>query len=122
MTPGTGLVPDSRAVSMSCEVGSIPTRSVIFLEKENEVPCYQNSEMVICIPKITKTSTRMHYCPNCKGRRKFFGWFQDWYGWHLTCLKCGDQWQDGEMIERPFMPAWREKNIARARKMLAEHK
>lgn len=55
-------------------------------------------------------------CPTCKRRTFFYQWFQEWYGWHSTCLKCGDQWADGEMCERPFKPRWRKENIAAARK------
>ena len=36
-----------------------------------------------------------------------------------TVAGCGDMWQDGERLERPFCPGWRSKNIQHAREMLA---
>ena len=55
-------------------------------------------------------------CPTCKRRTQFWGWFQEWYGWHITCLSCGDAWQDGEMLPRPFCPGWRRDRIVAAKK------
>ena len=66
--------------------------------------------------------TRTHYCPNCSKRTRFFAWFQEWYGWHSTCLTCGDQWQDSDAMPRPFMRGWRKKNIDKALKMREELK
>ena len=50
-------------------------------------------------------------CPTCKRKTFFVAFFQEWYGWDSTCLKCGERWTDGEMHERPFMPKWRQKSI-----------
>jgi hypothetical protein len=41
--------------------------------------------------------------------------FQDWYGWRTVCLTCGDEWMDGEMVERSFIRGWRKDNVKRAR-------
>lgn len=50
------------------------------------------------------------YCPTCKRAQVFWSWFEEWYGWHITCSNCGDAWQDGEMCPRPyFCGPWREK-------------
>lgn len=54
-------------------------------------------------------------CPTCERRRRYAGFFQEWYGATMYCLGCGDVWTDGEMHERPFRPRWRTKNKARAR-------
>ncbi len=55
------------------------------------------------------------YCPTCK-RRTFMLWrHTTWYGSDSTCLRCGEEWQDGERAERPFAPRWRERNKAAAR-------
>lgn len=67
-------------------------------------------------PFLAARTKRMH-CLTCAKRRTFFGWFQEWYGWHVTCLGCGDQWEDGEMLERPFMRGWRAKNIETAKNL-----
>lgn len=45
---------------------------------------------------------------------------QDWYGWTITCLGCGDSWADGEMLPRPFKPRWRTESIAEARQRYKE--
>lgn len=84
------------------------------------MPCFTDGGISICKPTIKITKVGISFCPTCKSRRKFFGWFQDWYGWHITCLKCGDQWQDGERLERPFMPKWRQKSIESAKRMMRE--
>jgi hypothetical protein len=68
-------------------------------------------------PSIVAARTRRRHCPTCRKRRTMLGWFQEWYGWNVTCLGCGDSWQDGEMMERPFKRAWRTKAIESARKM-----
>lgn len=58
-------------------------------------------------------------CPTCARQRRAIANFQEWYGWDVTCAGCGDSWQDGHMLERPFMPGWRRKNIEQARAELA---
>lgn len=56
----------------------------------------------------------IQHCPVCKGRRRFYGYFQHWYGWSWHCLGCGDRWSgDGELGPRPFMCGWRKEAIAR---------
>jgi len=62
----------------------------------------------------TKALSR-HYCSNCKKNRFFVAFYQEWYGWDSTCLKCGDSWADGERRERPFMRGWRAKAIEAAK-------
>ncbi len=59
-------------------------------------------------------------CPTCDRPRRMLGWFVDWYGTTWTCAGCGDKWQDGEMLERPFSPGWRRKQIEHAREKLAK--
>lgn len=58
-------------------------------------------------------------CPTCERPRRMLAWFVEWYGTTLTCAGCGDQWSDGEMLERPFAPGWRRKSIEHARAKLA---
>lgn len=61
----------------------------------------------------------VNYCPTCKRLRRMACKFQEWYGAAVTCAGCGEQWTDGEMLDRPFAPGWRKKNIEQARKQLA---
>ncbi len=72
------------------------------------------SDIHICWARVDNFKIRFSRCPTCKKKRKFWCWFQEWYGWDETCLSCGDSWQDGEMRPRPFMPKWREKSIRAA--------
>jgi hypothetical protein len=58
----------------------------------------------------------IQWCPVEKRRRRFYGYFQHWYGWSWHCLGCGDRWSgDGELGPRPFMRGWRKDAIARAK-------
>lgn len=49
-------------------------------------------------------------------------WHQPWYGSMFTCLRCGERWVDGEMLERPFAPRWRKDNIKCAEKFYRKWK
>ncbi len=55
-------------------------------------------------------------CPTCKTRRTFYCFFQEWYGWKWTCIHCGDAWEDGERLPRPFARGWRKLSILAARR------
>lgn len=80
------------------------------------MPCIHAGNAIVCSPTIVARRIVRGHCPNCNRRTFFAGWFQVWYGWHETCLKCGDRWQDGEALQRPFMPRWRQESIEGARK------
>lgn len=67
-------------------------------------------------PQATERKLVRTNCPTCKKTRFMAAWFTPWYGWDHTCLKCGESWQDGEMCERPFVRAWRQKSVEDARK------
>ena len=69
----------------------------------------------IYAPPINKKFILRNYCPTCDCRTYKVGFFRGWIGVNLTCLKCGEEWADGERLERPFMPRWREKNIQHAK-------
>lgn len=68
------------------------------------------------IPKATDRKLHRIQCPTCNRRTYAMSWFVPWYGWDTTCFKCGDAWQDGEMVGRPFRPRWRADRIARAKR------
>lgn len=67
----------------------------------------------------TTYSCMVNACPTCERQRRMLGAYQDWYGITWTCAGCGDQWQDGERLERQFSPSWRQRNILYARERLA---
>jgi hypothetical protein len=58
-------------------------------------------------------------CPTCERPRRMLGAHAEWYGTTWTCVGCGDRWQDGERLERPFCQGWRRQNIEHARRRLA---
>lgn len=68
-------------------------------------------------PNVDAIRKRRRQCPTCGRRTVFVEWFQEWYGWNATCLRCGEQWQGGERCPRPFAPGWRKHNIEAARRL-----
>lgn len=54
-------------------------------------------------------------CPDCKGKTLLLSFFQEWYGWHSTCIKCGRQFEDGEWIPLEFARGVRKANVASAK-------
>lgn len=66
-------------------------------------------------PEVTQKAIRSATCPDCGKRTRMMGFFQDWYGWHSTCLRCGRQWDDGEWLPLEFRRGVRADNIARAK-------
>lgn len=83
-------------------------------------PCLHGTigetSLVICMPAVLDKKKWRRVCPSCTFYATHVGFFQEWYGWSVTCLNCGEEWQDGEWGERPFVQGWRSKNIEAARK------
>ena len=69
----------------------------------------------VCAPPAAEAKIFRQKCPTCERRVYFVGFFTPWYGWSKTCLRCGEQWEDGERMDRPLMRGWREKSKVRAR-------
>ena len=69
----------------------------------------------IYAPVSTRKRIIAGVCPTCARWTRFIGLFYEWYGWHETCLRCGDQWSDGELLERPFARGWRQCSIDAAK-------
>lgn len=57
-------------------------------------------------------------CPGCETRTRQLATYQEWYGWTIVCLACGDTWDNGELRQRPFARAWRKEAIEQAEKRL----
>jgi hypothetical protein len=53
-------------------------------------------------------------CPDCKQATIFVGFFQEWYGWTETCIRCGRRFADGEWLELEFSREARRDNIKSA--------
>lgn len=67
--------------------------------------------IIICFADISRREIDEQDCPTCKSKQDFYCTFEEWYGWTVTCLNCGDQWMDGERLARPFARGWRKDNI-----------
>ena len=61
----------------------------------------------------------VNYCPTCERMRRMYGFHVEWYGTTWTCAGCGEQWADGEQLERPFSRGWRRRSVEWARDRLA---
>jgi ribosomal protein L37AE/L43A len=72
-------------------------------------------------PRIDKADKHRSMCPDCKKRTTKIGFFQEWYGWTVTCLGCGRKWQDGEWMPLGFYRTARQDNIDRAKKRWKEY-
>jgi len=70
----------------------------------------------ICRAVATRKWFQRGHCPTCGKVRWFMRVHEEWYGVRETCLKCGEQWGEGEMLERPFAPRWRKKNVEMAKR------
>lgn len=71
----------------------------------------------ICAPPLLELRVIRATCwGRCQRRRYLLVESYEWYGPTVTCLRCGDQWSDGEMLPRPFAPRWREKSVERAKR------
>ena len=55
-------------------------------------------------------------CPDCEKRTRMLQFFQEWYGWYSTCLRCGRQWDDGQRIPLEFSRYARRNNIENAKR------
>ena len=73
--------------------------------------------VTVCTAGIREIRRRVFDCPVCKHRRRFVVVEPEspYCSSTMTCLACGDSWQDGELLERPFQRGWREKAKAKAR-------
>lgn len=80
--------------------------------------CYHSDNFVICSPTITRWEKTKMLCPTCEEFTDFLAYWQEWYGWTKICLACGERWQSGERLERPFERGWRKESIQGAMKLL----
>jgi hypothetical protein len=53
--------------------------------------------VIVCGSMGNPNCIRYMHCPTCNVRRRFLQHYAGLsYGHDVTCLTCGDQWQDGE--------------------------
>ncbi len=67
-------------------------------------------------PVVFKAITICEACPDCGKRTRMMGFFQEWFGWHSTCLRCGREWDDGCWLPLPFKRGARAGNIRDAKR------
>lgn len=74
------------------------------------MPCEIGTNVIICGPPRGVYKRReAQDCPECDDQHGFVvRWDGAWYGQTLYGA-CGDTWQDGFRMERPFQRGWRKK-------------
>jgi ribosomal protein L37AE/L43A len=73
----------------------------------------------ICGAYLLQADLRTTFCPTCKKDTLKLCQYFEWYGPSVVCLECGERWEGGERLPRPFAPKWREKSVERARNRMA---
>lgn len=66
-------------------------------------------------PAVTAKDLQSTTCPDCGKRTRMISFFTPWYGWDVTCMRCGREWADGEWQPLPFVRGARQKNIDAAK-------
>ena len=62
------------------------------------------------------------FCTTCERPRRMLYQLAAWYGAEWTCLSCGEQFSADEgRKDRPFVPRWRQANIAKAKEFWQRH-
>lgn len=74
----------------------------------------------VSAPRAMEVRLVRVHCPTCGRRRWMTVLFYEWYGFTVTCLRCGENWADGERRPRPCAPKWRQKSIEAARRRYRE--
>ncbi len=73
------------------------------------------NKLHIHAPMPTAKEVLSGICPDCKKRTRMLSFFTPWYGWDVTCIKCGRNWLDGEWTDLDFVRQSRQKSIKRAK-------
>lgn len=70
--------------------------------------CRNLGGAIVCGPPPGVYYRKISHCPICERRRRtVIRWDGAWYGTTVYCA-CGDRWQDGELVPRPFRKGWRK--------------
>jgi hypothetical protein len=73
------------------------------------------SDIHICFVQTHLRKAHRQVCPDCKKKSIFVSFYQEWYGWDTTCLRCGRKWSDGEWMPFEFYRNARKDSIKSAR-------
>ena len=66
--------------------------------------------------KPDKKSIHITKCPDCGRRTIMLQFYNSWYGWESTCIKCGRKWINSEWMPLPWEPGIRKRRIKEAKK------
>lgn len=78
--------------------------------------CQRFGNAIVCVTAVDESKIVTKHCHGrCNVPREMLAEHEEWYGWTLTCLTCGDSWQDGQRSERPFERGWRKRVVTSAR-------
>lgn len=61
----------------------------------------------------------VRHCHTCGTRRRMIDRFEVWYGITRECCTCGDVWEDGCRLERPFRRGWKQERTAKSKALWA---
>jgi hypothetical protein len=76
------------------------------------VSCRLVGTAIVCGSWGNPNRLRYMHCPTCKTRRRMSEhWDGAWYGSTLSCMSCGEMWQDGVRGYRPFQRGWRQERV-----------
>lgn len=67
-------------------------------------------------PPVLEKAAVATTCPDCGKHTRMLGFYQEWYGWRSTCLRCGRMWDDGEWLPLDFARGVRQRNIEDAKR------
>ena len=80
------------------------------------------SNVHIYAPPVVKVEVSAMKCPFCGCYANILVECWEWHDAQATCLMCGDAWSDGERMERPFCPGWRNARIEQAKMRREKYK
>jgi len=61
----------------------------------------------VCAPRPVKIDRIKRDCPTCEKETIFQEEVYEWYGGQITCLMCGDRWNEDGRANRPFARNWK---------------
>ncbi|MEE9598564.1 MAG: hypothetical protein V3V96_17455 [Acidiferrobacterales bacterium] len=76
----------------------------------------------ICAPSPESVRLVRVRCPTCERRTYFVASTYEWYAGDMTCLACGDSWNEDGRAVHPFERGWRGKSIAAARRFYRRYR
>lgn len=64
--------------------------------------------ITICWTHIDAMQRWRRYCPTCRRVTTQVGWRQEWYGWHVTCLRIEMSCRTTRRMAPPQLPDHRD--------------